>query len=69
VPRDYADAYFWLALAASEKVNGGVKKEDIKGWRDDAASHLTPTELAQVQERVRKWIDEHSSRATPSIKQ
>jgi hypothetical protein len=69
VPRDYADAYFWLALAASEKVNGGVNNEDIKRWRDDAASHLTPTELAQVQERMRKWIDEHSSRATPSIKQ
>ncbi len=69
VPQDYAHAYFWLALAASGKVNGGFNKEDTKGWRDEAASHLTPTELGQMQERVRKWIDEHSSRATPSIKQ
>jgi hypothetical protein len=27
--------------------------------RDDAVSHLTPTELTQTQERVRKWIEEH----------
>lgn len=66
VRQDYADAYFWLTLAASGTVNGGFKKGDIRGWRDDAASHLTPTKLAQTQERVRKWIDEHSSRAIPS---
>jgi Sel1 repeat len=64
VAQDYGDAYFWLALAASGKVDGGVKKEDVKKWRDDAASHLTPTEFSQMQERVRKWID-----ASPSIKQ
>jgi hypothetical protein len=63
VRQDYADAYFWLALVTSGKVNGGVKKQDIKGWRDDAASHLTPTELAQVQERVRKWLEDHPPKA------
>ncbi|MGB8542221.1 MAG: tetratricopeptide repeat protein [Candidatus Acidiferrales bacterium] len=69
VRQDYADAYFWMTLATSGKVNGGIKKEDIKGWRNDAASHLTPTELSQVQERVQKWIAEYPSRATASNKQ
>jgi Sel1 repeat len=69
VRQDYADAYFWMALVASGKVNGGVKKGDINGWRDDAASHLTPTELSQVQERVQKWINEHPSRASSSSKE
>ncbi len=58
VPRDYAQAYFWISLAASGKVKG-VKQEDFDASRDDAASHLTPTELSQVQERVRKWLEEH----------
>jgi TPR repeat protein len=64
VRQDYADAYFWLVLVTSGKANGGVKKQDIiKGWRDDAASHLTPTELTQVQERVRRWLEDHPPKA------
>lgn len=58
VPQDYAQAYFWLALAASGKMEG-VKPEETAKWRDDAASHLTAGELSQVQERVRKWLEEH----------
>ena len=55
--QDYSQAYFWLALAASGKVQG-IKHEGIVALRDAAASHLTPTELSQVQERVRKWLED-----------
>jgi hypothetical protein len=58
LPQDYAQAYFWLGLAASGKVEG-VKQEDVDKLRGDAASHLTPAELSQVQERVRKWLEQH----------
>ena len=57
-PQDYAEAYFWLDIAASEKIEG-VKQEDIDKVRDNAASHLTPAELSQVQERARKWFEDH----------
>lgn len=58
VPQDFAQAYFWIALAASGKLEG-VKREDVEQLLDDAASHLTPAELSQVQERVRKWLEQH----------
>jgi Sel1 repeat len=58
LPQDYGQAYFWLALAASGKVEG-IKHEDVVALRDAAASHLTPTELSQVQARVRKWLEDH----------
>jgi hypothetical protein len=27
--------------------------------RDEAASHLTPADLARAQERAREWFEEH----------
>jgi TPR repeat protein len=48
VPKDNTEAYFWLSLAATGKVEG-VKQEDIAKTRDEQASHLTKTELSQVQ--------------------
>lgn len=84
VPQDYAEAYFWQDIAASEPErikalitgNSAIDSERLRifnAWltsntpffrevdksRDDAASHLTPAEQSQVQERVRKWIEEH----------
>ena len=58
VTQNDAQAYFWIALAASGKVEG-IKQEDFDKWRDDAASRLTPEELSQVRERVRKWLEDH----------
>jgi hypothetical protein len=58
LPQDYGQAYFWMALAASGKVEG-VEPEHVEELRDAAASHLTPEELSQAQERVRKWREEH----------
>ena len=58
VPQDYEEAYFWLDIAASGK-SEGVKQEDVDKLRDDASSHLTPSDLSRVQERARKWFEDH----------
>ncbi len=58
VPQDYVEAYFWLGVAALGKTEA-IKQEDVDELRDDAASHLTPAELSQVRERVRKWFEDH----------
>jgi tRNA_anti-like len=57
-PPDDADAYFWLSLAASGKIEG-VQQEDIVRYQHLATLHLTRAELSQVRERVRKWFEEH----------
>ncbi len=64
VPQDYAEAYFWFDLAASGAIEG-TKQEDVAKDRDDVASHLTPAELSRVQERARKWFENHSAKANP----
>jgi hypothetical protein len=58
MPRDYAEAYFWYGLGAAGKLDAS----DVKDLRDDAASHLTPDELACAQERVRKWFEAHRAK-------
>lgn len=62
MPQDYAESYFWMVLAASGKIEG-VKQEDVEKVRDKEASNLTPAELSQMQERVRKWLEDHPSKA------
>jgi len=60
VPQDYAEAYFWLDIAGAAGIEGAKQLgEDINKSRDEAASHLTPTELSRVQERARKWFEDH----------
>ena len=61
VPKDNSEAYFWLSLAATGKVEG-MKQEDLAKARDEQASHLTKTELSQVQERVQKWVKDHAAK-------
>lgn len=46
VPQDYAEAYFWLAVASSRKIEG-VSQDELRQDVHDAASHLTPTELSR----------------------
>lgn len=58
VPVDYAEAYFWLDLAASGEVTRKERKETLKR-RDEAESRLTPAELSQIQERVQHWVKDH----------
>ena len=61
VPRDYAEAYFWYGLVAAGEQDATDSKQVAKD-RDEAASHLTPAELARVQERVRKWFEDHPAK-------
>jgi hypothetical protein len=61
VPKDNTEAYFWLSLAATGKVEG-VKQEDVAKARDEQAVHLTKTELLQTQERVQKWVKDHAAK-------
>ena len=65
VSQDYAEAYFWLDLAASESDSRKERKEAVKK-RDKAASHLTAAELSSEQERVRQWLQDHP--AQPQLK-
>jgi hypothetical protein len=61
VPRDYAEAYFWYDLAAAGEQDASDSKQVAK-HRDEAASHLTPANLAREQERARKWFEAHSAK-------
>jgi len=64
VTQNYAEDYFWTSLAASATDYGGnLRPEDVQKWSDEAASHLTPAELSQVRERVRKWLEDHPPKA------
>jgi hypothetical protein len=56
VTEDYAEACFWFYLAAAGELDVSTAKINAKN-RDEVASHLTPDELARVQERVRKWFE------------
>ena len=55
VPLDYAEAYFWLDIALS-RIPDGDNHEDYYRFRDAAASHLSPTELSQAQQRARSGL-------------
>jgi hypothetical protein len=61
VPQDYAEAYFWLDLAASGAVKRRDRKDALKR-RKEAASHLTLGEQSGVQERVRHWLQDHPAK-------
>jgi len=66
VPQDYAEAYFWYSLAAAVAASSKTPMADeavIVERRDSAASHLTPAELSRVQERARKWFEDHPAKA------
>ena len=56
VARNYAEAYFWFAIAASAGIESAEQKQTIK-LRDDAASHLTPAVLSREQKRVSDWFE------------
>lgn len=59
VPLDYSEAYFWLDLAIEGKV------DDTNHWRNFAASHLTPAEITQAQQRVRTWLQSRPKKPRP----
>jgi Sel1 repeat len=61
VPQDYAEAYFWFDLAAAGKLDA-VNAEGAYTGRDAAATYLTPADLSRVQERARKWFEDHPAK-------
>jgi hypothetical protein len=74
VPQDFAEAYFWYAVAAASGRLAAEEEDVANESRDDVAAHLTPVVLAARQEQVRKWSDLHhvavslGVRKTPSVR-
>lgn len=56
VPQNYAEAYYWLDLAAAVK---GPKQEQYAAYRQMMGAHITADELADVQDRAAKWKAAH----------
>ena len=57
VLQNYAEAYFWLNLAAS--TSAGADREKAAKWRDEAAAKLSPAELQSVQARAAESFASH----------
>jgi uncharacterized protein len=62
VEKDNVQAYFWIAIAAPSREQGFVKD-----YRDKVEAVLTPAQLADVQERIRKWEGAHPATQTASL--
>ena len=62
VQKDNLEAYFWIAIAAKSLEQGFVKDH-----RDKAEALLTAPQLADVQERIRKWVEAHPATQTASL--
>lgn len=64
VPQDYGEAYFWASLAAATAggSDGVMSLENLTSFRDSIAANLTKTDLLKVQERARKWFEDHSTK-------
>ena len=56
VPHSDVEAYYWLDLAASVK---GPNQEKYAANRQMIGTHITTDELAEVEERVAKWLAAH----------
>jgi hypothetical protein len=56
VQQNYAEAYYWLDLAAAVK---GPKQEQYAANRQMIGTHITADELADVQDREAKWKAAH----------
>ncbi|WP_348265275.1 hypothetical protein P8935_12180 [Telmatobacter sp. DSM 110680] len=61
VPQDHAEAYFWFEIAEAGLQDTASAKAATEA-RDQAASYLSPVELSSVQERARKWFEDHPSK-------
>jgi hypothetical protein len=53
VPKDDAEAYFWMNLGAS------TLDEKDRAARDEVGEKLTPAKRLEIQERCRKWVKAH----------
>jgi TPR repeat protein len=56
VEQNYAEAYYWLDLAAAVK---GPKQAQYANYRQMMGAHITADELAEVQRRAVAWKAAH----------
>jgi len=56
VAQDYAEAYYWLDLAAAVK---GPRQEQYAASRQLMGAHITAEELEAVQDRATQWKAAH----------
>jgi TPR repeat protein len=56
VEQNYAEAYYWLDLAAAVK---GPKQAQFANYRQMMGAHITADELAEVQKRAAAWKVAH----------
>jgi TPR repeat protein len=59
VAQDYAEAYYWMSLAASFETRP-AKRDELSERRDELASHLAAAMLEQTHDRVSKWAEAHN---------
>jgi TPR repeat protein len=59
VEQNYAEAYYWLDLAADVK---GPKQAQYANYRQMMGAHITTDELAAVQQRKAAWKAAHPQR-------
>jgi TPR repeat protein len=60
VPNDFVEAYFWADVAVPS-LTGKARDLAVKEL-SLAASFLTPADLTAVQERARKWFEDHPAK-------
>ena len=56
VRQNYNEAYFWLALAASQP---SPRQEQYASNRQMAGAHITADEVDSAKERVDNWLATH----------
>jgi TPR repeat protein len=61
VPQSDVEAYYWLDLAASAK---GPNQEKYAANRQMVGTHITTSEVEEVEEWVAKWLAAHPRAAT-----
>jgi TPR repeat protein len=52
----------FVDLLAAGGLDSTTMKEDLIEYRDETASHLTPADLSRVQERARRWFEDHPAK-------
>jgi TPR repeat protein len=69
VPQNYTESYFWLNLATAAGKVTRIDPKDTAKLRELAAKNrdltallLTSAQLSRVQERARKWFEDHPTK-------
>jgi TPR repeat protein len=60
VKQSWAESYTWLAVVAT--LTGANHQKEYTKSRDEVASWLTPSQLAEAQKRADEWVAEFQTR-------